>query len=131
MVSSTALPSVNRLRLPKQGSAQVEVMEGTGSDKMCREEGEREGEAESGRPRQIPSHANHNNKRNDTKWTMASGKWSTTWINSCKILGTIQGIKKFGSNPGEQVNLSRVSETKTDKLTQNFSFELPVVLIST
>lgn len=52
---------------PKQGSAQVEVMEGTGSDKMCREEGKREGEAESGRPRQIPSHANHNNKRTDKK----------------------------------------------------------------
>lgn len=45
----------------------MEVMEGTGSDKMCREEGEREGEAESGRPRQIPSHANHNNKRSDKK----------------------------------------------------------------
>lgn len=27
---------------PKQGSAQVEVMKGTGSDKMCREEGGRE-----------------------------------------------------------------------------------------
>ena len=45
-------PSANRERererereAPKQGCAQVEVMEGTGSDKMYRE-GAREGEAE-------------------------------------------------------------------------------------
>ena len=57
---------------PKQGSAQVEVMEGTGNDKMyrgerARDEGGREGEAEGDRPRQIPSHANHNNKRQEKK----------------------------------------------------------------
>lgn len=35
---------------PKQGSAQVEVMKGTGSDKMCREEG--------GRGRERPAQTN-------------------------------------------------------------------------
>ena len=66
VVSSPPLPSANTEReAPKQGSAQVEVMEGTGSDKMYREERGREGEAEGDRPRQIPSHANHNNKRQE------------------------------------------------------------------
>lgn len=50
---------------PEQGGAQVEVMEGTGSDKMYREERGREGEAECDWPRQIPSHANHNNERRE------------------------------------------------------------------
>lgn len=43
----------------------MEVMEGTGSDKMYREERGMGGEAESDRPRQIPSHANHNNERQE------------------------------------------------------------------
>lgn len=43
----------------------MEVMKGTGSDKMYRGERGREGEAEIDRPRQIPSHANHNNKRQE------------------------------------------------------------------
>lgn len=57
------LPSVNR-EAPKQGSTQVEVMEGTGSDKMYREESWWGGRVRQrgDRPRQIPSHANHNNK---------------------------------------------------------------------
>lgn len=62
-------------------------MEGTGSDKMYREERGREGEAEGDRPRQIPSHANHNNKRqenmnNDSR--KAEHKLEG-WINSHKV----------------------------------------------
>lgn len=63
----------------------MEVMEGTGSDKMYRGERGREGETESDQPRQIPSHANHNNKRqgvnNDSR--KAAHKLEV-WLNSHK-----------------------------------------------
>lgn len=63
----------------------MEVMEGTGSDKMYREERGREGEAESDQPRQIPSHAKHNNKRQEVNNDSRKAEHKLEgWINSHK-----------------------------------------------
>lgn len=57
-----------------------------------RREGGREGEAEGDRPRQIPSHANHNNKRQDNS-TMTAGKPNTSW----KAGSTVTVARQTGS----------------------------------
>lgn len=71
MVSSAALPSVNT-EAPEQGSAQVEVMKGTGGDKMCREEG--------GRGREPPAQTNaltrkpqQEKRQENEQWQQESG----------------------------------------------------------
>lgn len=71
VLSSAALPSVNRLEAPKQGSAQVEVMKGTGGDKMGRGEGGR-GREQAG-PDKCP-HTQTTTREATRNETMASGK---------------------------------------------------------
>lgn len=98
VLSGAALPSVNRLEAPKQGSAQVEVMKGTGGDKMGRGEGGREGEAES-RPAQTNALTRkpQQEKRQEVKqWHRE--KWSTRCLRSRKLVGTVQRVNKFASN---------------------------------